>query len=272
MPPLCTAGYGLGTGNFYYFIGAFYLFLINSVFISVSTFLIVRYLKFKPVSFVNEETEKKVRKFIWWIVILTIIPSIFLAYRFVQQEIFKQNAEKFINIEIRANGMFVIDKTINASERKIELFIYGEKLTDSLSQTIVKKKKLYDLENAELSIEQTINTNQRTKELMAARPDISLELKAQLIEKDKMINDLTKRLSNQFQVADSSIYKEFTALYGQPKELIISRTLDFTEQGSDTITLVYYSLINRVKRIDKSQLENWLKERTKSKRLKVVSN
>lgn len=39
MPPLCTAGYGLATGNLYYFIGAFYLFFINSVFISLSTYL-----------------------------------------------------------------------------------------------------------------------------------------------------------------------------------------------------------------------------------------
>ena len=272
MPPLCTAGYGLGTGNFYYFLGAFYLFVINCVFISVSTFLIVRYLKFKPVHYVNEETEKKMRKYIWWIAILTIIPSIFLAYRFVQQEIFKQNAETYINREVKANGMFVIEKTIDASERKIELFIYGEKLTDSLSHQIANKKELYGLKNSEVIIEQTLNTNQRTKELMAAKPDLSLELKTQLMEKDKMISDLKARINNQFQTADSAIYKEFMALYGKPKELIISRTLDFTENGSDTITLVFYSLAKRSQRIDKLQLENWLKERTKSKRLKVVSN
>ncbi|HAD01234.1 MAG TPA: TIGR00341 family protein, partial [Porphyromonadaceae bacterium] len=39
MPPLCTAGYGIATGNLYYFFGAFYLFFINTVFISVATYL-----------------------------------------------------------------------------------------------------------------------------------------------------------------------------------------------------------------------------------------
>ena len=34
MPPLCTAGYGLASGNLIYFLGAFYLYFINSVFIS----------------------------------------------------------------------------------------------------------------------------------------------------------------------------------------------------------------------------------------------
>lgn len=37
MPPLCTAGYGLATGNLIYFLGAFYLYFINSVFISLAT-------------------------------------------------------------------------------------------------------------------------------------------------------------------------------------------------------------------------------------------
>ena len=34
MPPLCTAGFGLASGNLYYFFGAFYLYFINTVFIS----------------------------------------------------------------------------------------------------------------------------------------------------------------------------------------------------------------------------------------------
>ncbi|MEM7036186.1 MAG: DUF389 domain-containing protein, partial [Bacteroidota bacterium] len=46
MPPLCVAGYGLAKMNMNYFAGAFYLFFLNSVFIALSTFLIVRYLNF----------------------------------------------------------------------------------------------------------------------------------------------------------------------------------------------------------------------------------
>ena len=46
MPPLCTAGFGIATGHLYYFVGAAYLFFINAVMISLSTFLFVRFLKF----------------------------------------------------------------------------------------------------------------------------------------------------------------------------------------------------------------------------------
>jgi uncharacterized hydrophobic protein (TIGR00271 family) len=272
MPPLCTAGYGLGTGNIYYFLGAFYLFLINCVFISISTFLIVRYLKFKPVHYVNEQVEKKMRKYIWGIAILTILPSVYLAYRFVEQEIFKQNAQNFINVEVKAKGMFVIDKNIDEREHRIELFVYGEKLNDSLSHAIAAKKKMYGLEKAEVVIEQTLNTEQRNKQTTTLKPDLSKELERQLVEKDVKINELNSQLNAQFQLADSAIYKEFEALYGAPKELIISRSIDFNENGRDTITLVYYSLLKRPKHFDRLQLEAWLKERIRAKRLKVTYN
>ena len=59
MPPLCTAGYGIGTGQFIYFFGAFYLFFINSFFIALATFIMVRYLKFPQKQYVNLVKEKR---------------------------------------------------------------------------------------------------------------------------------------------------------------------------------------------------------------------
>ena len=47
MPPLCTAGYGLATLQLNYFLGAFYLFFINTVFIAIATFVVVRFLKYR---------------------------------------------------------------------------------------------------------------------------------------------------------------------------------------------------------------------------------
>ena len=58
MPPLCTAGYGLAMGNFSYFLGAFYLYTINCFFICISTFFILKYLKYKPIKTLNQRFEK----------------------------------------------------------------------------------------------------------------------------------------------------------------------------------------------------------------------
>ncbi len=79
MPPLCTAGYGLATGNLIYFLGAFYLYFINSVFISLATFIGVRVMHFQRKEFVDKNREKKVRKYIVLIAVLTMCPAVYLT-------------------------------------------------------------------------------------------------------------------------------------------------------------------------------------------------
>ena len=79
MPPLCTAGYGLASSNWDFFFGALYLFFINGIFISITTMIVVRYLKFPLKSYIDEATEKKARMGIIALVLITIIPSIYVA-------------------------------------------------------------------------------------------------------------------------------------------------------------------------------------------------
>ena len=64
MPPRCTAGFGLASGNFYYFFGAFYLYFINSVFISLATFLVVRLVKYPKKVFVDKGENEKTAKWL----------------------------------------------------------------------------------------------------------------------------------------------------------------------------------------------------------------
>lgn len=94
MPPLCTAGYGLATGNLIYFLGAFYLYFINSVFISLATFLGVRVMHFQRKEFVDKNREKKVRKYIVLIAILTMCPAVYLTVGIVQDTFFESAANR----------------------------------------------------------------------------------------------------------------------------------------------------------------------------------
>ena len=47
MPPLCTAGFGIASGEIMYVLGAFYLFIINTVFIALASYLMVIFLKYE---------------------------------------------------------------------------------------------------------------------------------------------------------------------------------------------------------------------------------
>ncbi len=100
MPPLCTAGFGLATGNLYYFFGAFYLFFINTVFISLSTFLVVRILKYPKKVFLDKKTEKKVTRYVGVIVFFTIVPSLFLSYNLIRTSYFNERVRTFVAEEL----------------------------------------------------------------------------------------------------------------------------------------------------------------------------
>jgi uncharacterized hydrophobic protein (TIGR00271 family) len=58
MPPLCTAGYGLALGSYKFFFGAMYLYSINCVFICISTFFIVKYLKYPTTKQLDDKLQK----------------------------------------------------------------------------------------------------------------------------------------------------------------------------------------------------------------------
>lgn len=268
MPPLCTAGYGIGTGNFYYFAGAFYLFLINSVFISISTFLIVRFLKFKPAHFVDEAMERQVKKYIWTIAILTILPSLYLAYRFVQEEIFRQNVERFISSEIGPNGLFTINQTTDPDKKSLSLLIYGEKGSDSLIAQITLRKALYGLQDADVRLQSTLTKSNVT----SGKKEVSDETKEYvtlLIEKDAKIKALETKITKTL-YQDSTLKHEFQALFGDVKELSVSKAVAFDEANKkDTLLLIYIRPEQRLKHPE--QIKKWLTARYRTDKLRLVT-
>ena len=99
MPPLCTVGAMIANiGEHHAWIkglSALYLYLINSIFICFATIVVIRYLKFPLVQFVNAKTEKKVKRYIYGFMLLIIIPSAFKFYSVMQESKFRYNAKKF---------------------------------------------------------------------------------------------------------------------------------------------------------------------------------
>ncbi len=105
MPPLCTAGYGIATGQYSFFFGAFYLFFINSVFIALSTLVIVRYLHFPKHTYVNKQKEKQFKRYITIFVIIVILPSANIFINVMQETRFYTTVKNFMKNE------FYFDKT-----------------------------------------------------------------------------------------------------------------------------------------------------------------
>lgn len=272
MPPLCTAGYGLATGNLVYFAGAFYLFIINSVFISISTFLIIRFLGFKPLQLIDEKRQKKIRQTIWYVAILTIVPSLYLAFVFVSEEVFKQKVNHFINSEIKKNGLYVLDRSLDGKNKVITLVVYGNEITDSAATEIIKRKDIYGLEKSEIILRKAESVN--SKDLTSLRDDFQQQLMSQdlqVSEKDHKIQALEREIKNmKDERIPSSVYKEFVAIYGDVNSISIQKTPLWSKNSSDTVILAFIKTNRKKSSLKEKQIEDWLKVRLNDQRVRVV--
>lgn len=144
MPPLCTAGYGLASGQMYYFFGAFYLYIINCVFICLATFLIVRYLKYQKVHLLDERSERKARNWISFIALVTIIPSVILAWIMISNTVLEKRMNDFVTQYFELPDVNIIKKDIKYfnDTTYIEVSLYGKILDEEyINQIKIKMRE-----------------------------------------------------------------------------------------------------------------------------------
>lgn len=155
MPPLCTVGFGIATWQVHYFMGALYLFLINSIYIALATFIGVKLMKFSRHVQEPSPRAKRVRKVVYAVSILTLLPSVYLTYDMLRQERFEMNAGRFVNDEFVFDGTQVL--SYKASDlhgaHAITVTLIGKILPqDSLELALSSKLRLYNLEGTTLHI------------------------------------------------------------------------------------------------------------------------
>jgi len=158
MPPLCTAGYGLATAQFSYFFGALYLFIINSIFICVATFLGVRYLNFPLVEFVDPIRAKKAKRYVVSAVILIVLPSMFIFVKVIQESLWYRNANAFVEANVEFGDNVISNKVYNYEEspRTILIFMDGGKtIPEEVIDSWRDKMEESGLENTDLKIVQS---------------------------------------------------------------------------------------------------------------------
>lgn len=267
MPPLCTAGFGIAMGNWYFVLGALYLYFINSVFIAIATFMMSRYLKMKKHHLEDIRQEKKVNRYIILIVIVTIVPSIFMAYRIVDKSIFENNARKFIDNEFTFLNTQVVSKSINYKNKSIELLVIGNILDKPVLDTLNKKLPYYKLADVRLVVRQGLNARQHL--------DLS-QIRASILEdvfKDRA-DSLKQNDVNSPAVADSMVLAELKVLYPSVISFGINKTIvhSTAKQPTDTVNVALATFSNKLAEKEINKLSGWLKLRYQMPKLIVVTN
>ena len=155
MPPLCTAGYGLAMGNLRYFAGAMYLFLINGIFIAISTMLIAAFLRMPSKDITNRETRNQIVKRVAIVAIVAIVPSVFFAADIVRDTVFETNVNNFMEKEFRFENTQVVKYNVDEENKELNVAVIGTTLDDNMIFNLAQSMKDYHIDSLELKVQQT---------------------------------------------------------------------------------------------------------------------
>jgi len=275
MPPLCTAGFGLATGHFSYFVGAMFLFTINTIFIALATFVIVKFLRFPMVKYINSTKRKRVARFASFVAIIVLGFSIWSFTQLIFKNQFKQNAEKFI-ASLKESGVNFIDENdenIDYNNKSLKLFVFGNRYSKETITHWENKLPSFGLENTHLIVTQGKDDTDLRKQvedltgLYAQNQKIITSRDESIRLKEEKIKLLEKELSRFYnaKIPFEQISKEAKINYEGLENLGYSNFIKSNFKSVDTILVFnakWFDSIPKKKRNNK-KLKTWLQTRLK---------
>lgn len=271
IPPLCTAGFGLATGQFRFFIGAFYLFFINSVFIALATYAMVRFLQYEKKVFIDKTRERTVKRLMMVITLVTFIPSVVIGFHMVRVSVFEAVADKYVSQVFNFPHTRVIECNKHYAQGKnpsqIELLLVGEPLGEEVIENARTQMRNFGLEKAELVVRQA---NTEDKVDVASLQKSYQEL---LEEKNRRIGEMSSQLKR-YRVTNvevNDISREVGAMMDNIGAISLTKGITFDVEGTpgDTTLVCVVTPRDSALPVDRETLTRWLKIRTKVENVKL---
>ena len=265
MPPLCTAGFGFATLNYQYFLGAFYLYIINAFFIAISTFAIIKYLKYKPVHTEDAKFDKKVRVIVYVLMIIMTVPSVYLAYNLLQEKKYEQYVEQFLNTEFYQKGYTIIYKKSNykSNPKTLEIALLDKDYDSTEIAQLNADLANYKITNTLLTIKQ--NSSDIKSEILA---EINLN-NGLITEKDLQVTKLLADI-NSYKVGNAQLNKEVSILFPNITSVSFGKINNYSQTDSTTTSLLVLYTADSI--IDESRLRSWLSVQLNDPNVRVVKD
>lgn len=275
MPPLCTAGYGLATHQIRFFLGAVYLFFINSFFICLTTIIIIKILKLPCKKFINAKAKRKLYLNISLIAVITIIPSIIFAYQLIAETITDKNIEQYMSKEFYYSDTQIVQSYVNSEKNEIEVALIGKQLDSNEISRLEKALSDYGLSKMTLKITQpnldgVITADDLQKYLQNdqnTESDIAIALKDNEISGLKEQLKIREKELEEYKKYDYDIEdmrKELRILYPEIKDFSIGPQKGCTTDGSESYETVLVTLKTTINLSDeeKYKITNWFRVKT----------
>ena len=277
MPPLCTAGFGLASGHLLYFLGAFYLFFINTVFISLSTYLGVRLMRFHRKEFQTASAARKSRRAVMAIAILTIIPSLLMTVGIVRRSISDNNVNRFIKTELSQSGTQVISSDLDRDNQILNIVAVGREINDSTIRVAQKNLVHYSLADIKRNIIQgeksdsAMRLGKKLSQITTSRE----EEKQKMVEMSAKLSETSNRLEQytRLEQLTPDVMAEMRNLFPQVNALSLSKVAQSRRDTTATMHFVA-AIISldpkaRLTPADRQRIHDWLQTRVKADSLVV---
>lgn len=163
MPPLCTAGYGIATGVTAYAVGALYLFFINSFFICLTAFVVLKIIDI-PSKIARDSVEFSRQKlYLLTAAILVTLPSCFFAYQSVQENLENEQAKSYIEENFKAPPRLAISYTLDNEKKMLTVFTTAGIPEDDLAALTEKLHEKTHLRQFQLEVFSAETVEEREK-------------------------------------------------------------------------------------------------------------
>jgi uncharacterized hydrophobic protein (TIGR00271 family) len=284
MPPLCTAGYGLAIGNFSYFIGAMYLFMINTIFIALATFLVMKLLGFPMHKYANVAKRKRYSTIATIVGIAVMIPAIFTFISALNESQIKTEINNFVNNEIKEIKSFQLigDPDLDLDKKEIKFSFFNEvtqgeqnilnnQLANNPNYTKIKDFKLKIKGSDTKSFELITTAYKDKREELQESKNIVAGLQKQITDLQETISSLNNRIEqdalskNQKIVAFSRVAKDAKIRYVDIEEIGFASVLsskDFIKIDTIPVVTIKWNvrLIDSIITPKERDLRSWLQK------------
>ena len=285
MPPLCTVGFGLAEKNMDYAGGAIFLFVINSIYIIIATYIVLKILRFPLVNYANSSRRTFINRIVTIISILILIPAVIKFNDVIKESYFNSQSKDFLNNELVGlpNFEYLVRRAeidYNDGDSKISINTFGQKPLNEeiISFLNIKIKNYSSLENTILEFNQeksnSTNSNEFIKEL---RFRDSLELVSRSNEINKLnqkLNDL-ESLSKEKLIFES-LAKEIKIIYPDLNQFEVFETIKTDFNQIDTVLVFNLRWNDELENQEKLKLNenvrSWLKFQLESDVFEIRSN
>ena len=244
MPPLCTAGYGLAIGNFDYFFGAMYLFIINTIFIALATFLVLKLLGFTMIRYVNSVKRKRIARLASFIAFLVMVPAVFTFVSVYKDSVVNASYKKFLKEKIESNkDLWLQREKIHIDTKKVNLFFNGD-VTDATETFLRNELKTYakldafDLvinENKARSVDRVVDAYDRAVSDLDLKDNIIKGLQGEIEKLKNTISKLNNSIEQNALIRDknsipfSKIAKEAKIRFSDITQISFSKKLSSSD-------------------------------------------